>query len=123
MSYEIEITAVDYSTADVEEGDRRELDSNTTTVTMDEDDHEFWDVPGRASHVPWAVYVIDTTTDAVHPSSYPISGREHEWLSGTYTDPYDNSKETETSVRLTGDWTDEERAAVFTAITSKYRTV
>ena len=121
MSYNIEITAVDYSYADVEEGDRRELASDSTTLIMDDDERDYFAEIGTAQ-VEWAVYVIDTTTDVVHPSSSPINGREHEWLSGTYTNPYNNDLQTETSVRLTGDWTDEERVAVFTAITSKYHT-
>lgn len=119
MGYEIEIeiTGVTYSYADVEEGDRRELASDSKTLIMEDDDREYFETA-----TAWAVHVIDTTTDAVHPSSSPINGAPHEWLSGTYVDPYDNSQETETSVRLSGDWTNEDRVAVFTAITSKYHT-
>lgn len=119
MSHEIEITAVTYTTDGVEEGDRRELASDETIIVMEDDDLESFETP-----VGWAVHVIDTTTDAVHPSGSPLPDEipSYWWLSGTYTDPYDNSKETETSVRLTGDWTDRERAAVFTAITGKYHT-
>jgi hypothetical protein len=106
------------------DGDREVLSEDESIITMDDDDLASFDDPGVAP-VAWAAYVIDTTTDAVHPSSSPIydTVREHEWLSGSYVDPYQGqSKVTETAVRLTGDWTDEERAIVFKMITSEYHT-
>lgn len=126
-TYSIEITGtlVAYRNAEGEwlEGDRVELASNTATVTMDDDDYAAFD--DGTSHIAWAVYVIDTTTDAVHPSSSPIGDevREYEWLSGSYTDPYEGDRKvTETSVRLTGDWSDQDRAIVFKMIASKHHT-
>jgi hypothetical protein len=112
------------------DGDYRTLSSNAQTLVMDDDDLELFEGvdsvhPEHTPRTAWAVYVIDTTTDAIHPSSSPIgdSAREHEWLSGSYEDPYEgDNKVTETSVRLTGDWTPEERAIVFKTITGKYHT-
>jgi hypothetical protein len=98
------------------DGDVRELETpSTQEITADADDLEAFE----GDPVAWAVDYIRTKTDAVEPSSSPIgdTAREHEWLSGTYTDSYDNSKETHTSVRLTGDWTEQQRAQVFTAAT------
>lgn len=129
-TYEIEISTqiVTYredGTHEWMDGDHKELSHDMQTIVMDDDDHEMFDDLPIAAHVAWATYVIDTTTDAIHPSSSPIgdSAREHEWLSGSYEDPYQgDSKVTETSVRLTGDWTDHDRALVFKAITGKYHT-
>jgi hypothetical protein len=123
-TYALEITGTTYDYRNAEEGDRIELAYNITTVIMDDDDLAAFD-DQLIAPVAWAAYVIDTTTDAVEPSSSPIGDavREHEWLSGSYTDPYlGDSKVTETSVRLTGDWTDEERALVFKMVTGKYHT-
>lgn len=128
-TYALEITGTVYSYRDGDgndlDGDRRELSSDTTTVIMDEDDAFLYGDLDEPAHVVWAEYVIETTTDAIHPSSSPIgdSVREHERLSGSYEDPYQgDSKVTETSVRLTGDWTNEDRALVFKMITRKYHT-
>jgi hypothetical protein len=129
MSYDIEITGTTYSYRDLDgeplDGDRIELASHTTIMTMDDDDAFLYEFDEHPAHIMWAVDSIDTTTDAVHPSSSPIGDQvpAHAWLSGSYTDPYvGDAKITETSVRLTGDWTDEERAIVFKAITGKYHT-
>jgi len=97
------------------EGDVRELEApRTEEVTADGDDLEVF----GGDPVAWAVDYIRTKTDAVEPSASPVGdrAREHEWLSGVYVDPYDNSRETHTSVRLTGDWSEEERARVFKGV-------
>jgi hypothetical protein len=107
------------------DGDRAVISEDAQTLIMDDDDFLDHSTGVNRANVAWATYVIDTTTDAVHPSSPPIGDQvhEHEWLSGSYVDPYrGQSKVTETAVRLTGDWTPEDRALVFKAIASKYHT-
>jgi hypothetical protein len=99
------------------DGDVRELETpSTEEITADADDIEAHD----GDPVAWAADYIRSKTDVTEPSASPIGDtvREHEWLSGTYTDPYDGAKETLTMVRLTGDWTEEQRAQVFTAATT-----
>lgn len=106
------------------DGERKILSEDESVLIMDDDDLELFEI-NELAHVSWAVHVIDTTTDAIHPSGSPIGDREpeHAWLSGSYEDPYQGqSKVTETSVRLTGDWTDHDRALVFKTITGKYHT-
>lgn len=98
------------------EGDSRELEApSTEEVTVDADDLEAFE--GDA--VAWAVDYVRTRTDAVEASSGPIGDTvpANAWLSGSYQDPYQgDSRVTETSVRLTGDWTEEERARVFVGV-------
>ncbi|PPS89591.1 hypothetical protein [Streptomyces sp. MH60] len=99
------------------DGDVRELEEpSTEEIAADADDLEAHD----GDPVAWAADYIRSKTDATEVSSSPIgdTAREHEWLSGTYTDPHNNAKETHTTVRLTGDWTEEQRARVFTAATT-----
>lgn len=71
-----------------------------------------WDTPHG-----WAVQLI-RGTDVTEASSYPLGDAvaAHGYLFGQYTDPYTGNV-TETTVRLTGEWTDEERADVFRAVT------
>ena len=129
-TYEIEISTqvVTYredGTHEWMDGDHKELSHDMQVIVMEDDDFLDHSTGDNRAHVAWAAHVIDTTTDAIQPSSSPIYNtvREHEWLSGSYVDPYQgDSKVTETSVRLTGDWTDEDRALVFKAITGKYHT-
>jgi hypothetical protein len=128
-TYEITVdtSIVSYRDDDGEwmDGDHKEITSDTQTLVMDDDDFVDHSTGDNRANVAWAIYVIDVTTDAIHPSSGPIGDRvhEHEWLSGSYEDPYQgDSKVTETSVRLTGDWTEQDRALVFKAITGKYHT-
>lgn len=99
------------------EGDVRELEApHTQEITADADDLEAFE----GDPVAWAVDYIRTKTDAVEPSgTLGDTAREHEWLSGSYTDPYDNSRVTETTVRLTGDWTGQERARVFKGVAQR----
>jgi len=128
-TYKIEITGTVYSYNDENgenlDGDRRELASNTTNVIMDDDDQELFEGFDIPANVAWAASVVVSITDAVEPSCSPLPDAigEHCWLSGSYTDPYEgDNKITETSVRLTGDWTDEDRALVFKKITARYHT-
>lgn len=98
------------------DGDVRELEApRIEEITADADDLEAFE----GDPVAWAVDHIRTHTDATEPSSSPIgdTAREREWLSGTRADVYDNSRETQTTVRLTGDWTEQQRAQVFKATT------
>jgi hypothetical protein len=118
MSYDIDITRlhVDYRDADSEwmEGDYREIaPAEHSTLTMDTDDLEIHGQPFE-----WAVSEI-SKTDVTDASLSPVGDvvPEHCWLSGSYADPYTGA-ETETSVRLTGDWTPAERALVFQLTTS-----
>ena len=113
MPYVIEISRQDIDpyteSGEWMDGDRRVLqDYPTETETYDADEAEFYGTPEE-----WAAERI-SRTDAYEPSSSPV-GTElpaHAWLSGSYEDPY-TTKITETSVRLTGDWTDRERAEIF----------
>lgn len=116
MTYNIEISRriVTYRDDSGEwmDGSSVELSSEPTSVEFFDPTEDFWATPHT-----WAVDVIGRT-DATEPSSYPIGSTAglHEWLSGTYTDPY-TGHETETTVRLTGDWEEWQRADVFRAVT------
>lgn len=130
MSYTIEITRriVSYRTRSGETpaggqyggawmgGDFRTVEEPFTTCeTYDEYDAQGWE----GDVLSWAVDRIDRT-GVTEPSAYPISDAvpEHAWLSGRYDDSYEgDSKVTETSVRLTGDWSPQQRAEVFRAAT------
>ncbi|MEU6379262.1 hypothetical protein [Streptomyces sp. NPDC046909] len=85
------------------DGDSRVIEQPSTTgETYDEYDAEWWE----GDVVAWAIDKIDRT-GVTEPSTYPIGDAvpEHAWLSGSYEDPYErDGKVTETSVRLTGDW-------------------
>ncbi|MFC8429281.1 hypothetical protein [Streptomyces sp. NPDC057253] len=62
----------------------------------------------------WAIDAIDRT--GVTESSGDTAP-EHAWLSGRYEDPYEgDSKVTETSARLTGDWSPHQWADVFRTV-------
>jgi len=89
------------------EGDARTIQVRLDTVlTYDEDDADEYSHPAA-----WAVSKL-RETDATEASSFPITGHEHEWLSGTYNDPY-TTHITETTARLVGAWTVAERQEVF----------
>jgi hypothetical protein len=98
------------------DGDSRDLETSTTeTVTPNMGDVQLF-----GSAVGWATDYIWRKTDASEPSGSPIGETlpEHSWLSGTFQDPFEgDSRVTETTVRLTGDWTPEQRAAVFRSVT------
>ncbi|MFD5701321.1 hypothetical protein [Streptomyces lasiicapitis] len=123
MSYTIEITraVVSYRTpvgangGQWLDGEFRTLQPEfTTRETYDEDDAELWE----GDVIAWAVDTVDRT-GAIEPSAYPIGDTvpAHGWLSGRYEDPYEgDNKVTETSVRLTGDWSPQQRAEVFRAV-------
>ncbi|MFF1676094.1 hypothetical protein ACFVYG_08685 [Streptomyces sp. NPDC058256] len=86
----------------------------TACETYDESDAALWD----GDVIAWAVDRIDRTGVA-EPSAYPIGDAvaEHAWLSGQYEDPHaGDNKVSETSVRLTGDWSPQQRATVFHAV-------
>lgn len=115
MSYDVEINKRTVTYRDDRgrwlEGNSVELSSEPTEVESFDPMDDPWDTP----HL-WAVHLI-STTDVNEASSWPIGGvvSEWEWLSGSYTDPY-TGNETETTVRLTGDWDEYQRAAVFNAV-------
>lgn len=121
MSYNLETTTlvVSYRGEDGEwlEGDRRELEApEASTETC-----SITDAQDYGTAVEWAVQRIKGM-NASEASLYPIGDAvpEHAWLSETYEDPYrGDSHVTETSVRLTGDWTPEERAQVFRAVAGR----
>ncbi|MEU6260177.1 hypothetical protein ACFUEN_29770 [Streptomyces griseorubiginosus] len=129
MSYTIEITrhVVSYRTrvgvtptgvqygGQWMDGDFRTIEPPFTTCeSYDEDDAQWWD----GDLISWAVAKIDPT-GVTEPSASPIGDSlpDHAWLSGRYEDPYEgDSRVTETSVRLTGDWSPQQRAEVFRAV-------
>ncbi|KUJ70814.1 hypothetical protein ACZ90_00400 [Streptomyces albus subsp. albus] len=97
------------------DGDRRVIwEYQPKTITPDADDLDVFD----GSAVRWAAYRL-SQTDVTESSVSPIGAavRAHCWLSGSYTDPYQgDSHVTETTARLTGEWTPAERAEVFRAV-------
>lgn len=118
MAYEIHInrrttTPYDPGSGEWLDGDTFELaDHGTTVETPDEYDLEEFGNP-----VAWAIDRL-RRTDAHEPSQLPVPDRvgEHAWLGGCYCHPYNNEHE-ETTARLYGDWTPEERAEVFRGVT------
>lgn len=126
MSYTIEITrsVVSYRTpagvtptggqygCEWMDGESRLIEPPfTVREAYDECDAEWWE----GDVIAWAIDRIDRTGVAI-PSAYPIGDAvpEHAWLHGQYDDLYEgDSKVTETSVRLTGEWSPQQRAKVF----------
>jgi hypothetical protein len=114
------------------DGDTREVcDHGTDTETYDPayDGPEplpWWNVRRyagaskreRAARVAWAAERIGRT-GAYEPSVYPVPAElsPHAWLSGAVDDSYTTERE-EVSVRLTGDWSDAERAEVFRLVSA-----
>jgi hypothetical protein len=119
MTYEIEIIkrVVTYYGSDGAwlDGSHVELET-PDTETLEYDAAE--DAEEHGSPIGWAVDMLDRT-DVVEASMWPITDQvqEHNWLHGTYADPYQGPgrHDTETTARLIGDWTPEERAQVFRA--------
>jgi len=97
------------------EGDHRVLsDHGETVYTLDGDD-----VLEHGGVIAAAVAYVKEQYP-VEASSWPIQGAEHEWLSATadlYT--YGCQAVEETTVRLGGDFTPQQRAEVFTAALAK----
>ncbi|WP_030669882.1 hypothetical protein [Streptomyces sp. NRRL B-1347] len=126
MSYTIQIsrvvvsyrTPVESDGGEWMDGDFRTIGGPFTTCeTYDEDDAELW----GSDVIAWAVDKVDAT-GVIEPSAYPLGDAvpESSWLNGRYEDPYEgDSKVTETSVRLLGDWSPEQRAEVFHAVTRR----
>lgn len=97
------------------DGDYLTLERPTTTYATYEDTgaQEQGD-----DAVAWAVDTI-ALTGATEPCLYPIGDAvpEWAWLTGRYDDPYQgDSRVTETTVRLTGDWSPRQRADIFRAL-------
>lgn len=115
MTFRIEINRRSYYV----ESD--EVESWTTDPHWQESREEAYESDEKlefASPVQWAIDRIGRT-DATEASGYPIGDAigPRWWLSGTYADPY-TSEETETTVRLVSpEWTPQQRAAVFRAVT------
>lgn len=98
------------------DGDRRELSERSESVIeLDADDIE---CRGDGDAVKAAVSYISETS-ATEASSYPVQGAAHEWLSGTYENPYTGDV-TETTVRVE-DCTEAERAEIFRAVGTRNR--
>lgn len=121
MTYDIEISRRTLTYRDDSgewmDGGSVELSSEPTSVeSYDPEDSEYGRQYGKTP-IEWAYDVI-RRTDATEPSSYPIglTAGPHEWLHGYYTDPY-TGHETETTVRMLGDWSEHARADVFRAVT------
>ncbi len=95
------------------DGDVREIHDYGTS--MDEYDSD--DAEEHGSPVAWAVWhLTGSAFPDLHNGGSCHDGRrsEREWLSGSEPDPY-RDQEMEYHVYLTGDWTPEERFAVFAA--------
>jgi hypothetical protein len=115
MTYQIDWTKQDVSYCAEDgtylEGDRRVLrDHHEMPDTYDPESG------GEGGPVAWAVDVL-SKTDACQPSIYPVPAGigPSAWLSGTYEHPHGDYVQ-ETTARLTGDWTDAQRADVFRAV-------
>ncbi|QNP74991.1 hypothetical protein IAG44_39975 [Streptomyces roseirectus] len=97
------------------DGDFRTIEPPSTThAVYDEYDAEWWDGDVAA----WAVDTINPT-GATQPSLCSVGDAvpERAWLSGRYDDPYEgDNRVTEMTVRLTGDWSPQQRADVFHAL-------
>jgi hypothetical protein len=118
MIYRVEVTRISYrpynAAGEWLDGDREMLaEYGTDVCTYDADDAECFGSP-----IAWAFDRIERT-DARQPSTSPVPKEvpEHAWLTGTYNHPYGSEIE-ETTIRLTGDWSDRDRAIVFRAITA-----
>lgn len=115
MSYDVEITkhvGCGYSEeGEWLNGDFRTIEEPVIEVESFDPADDPYDTPYL-----WAVHLIEST-DVTEASAYPIglTAAPHVWLTGYYTDPYTGHC-TETTVRLTGDWTDKQRADVFHAV-------
>ncbi|HEY8984809.1 MAG TPA: hypothetical protein VIU15_35200 [Streptomyces sp.] len=97
------------------DGDYRTLE-HPRTRRFEYEDGDAWE--SGLGVVAWAVDVIGPT-GATQPCVYPVGEAvpEWAWLSGRYNDPYeDDGRVTETLVRLTGDWSPQQRADVFHAL-------
>lgn len=100
------------------EGESRELETPTTSEdSPDKYDLELFD----GSLIDWAVDYCCNKACVTKASSSPVedSVPEHDWLHASDEDPYrGDSRVTETSVYLRGDWTDQQRAEVFRRATT-----
>lgn len=109
LRIEISTQEVSYRNEDGEwlDGDYRALtDRDTTTLDFEHTDAE------HTSALTWAIETIGET-GVTEASLSPITGvRESDWLAGSYQNPYTGDY-TETVVRLLGEWTTQERTAVF----------
>lgn len=106
-SYHVESDEVETWATDPHwsEGYTEDYDPGTDAGLLD------WTPP-----VDWAVQLLRPMM-GFEPSSWPVQGAGHEWLSGTYRNPY-TTEETETTVRLTGEeWTVDMRREVFERVT------
>ncbi len=114
MTYTVSIRRQDVSYRDEAgewmDGDSRDLSASRTSIEEFDPGYD-GDISGGP--VDWAVDRIGQT-DAYEPSQSPIGDTlgEHNWLSGSYEDPY-LDKITETTVYVTGDFSDTDRAEIF----------
>lgn len=102
------------------DGDTREIeDRGTSTVEMDD-----YDAEEHGSPVAWAAHYLSkhhpeiTEANGGMTETFDAKWRDHvpesAWLYGTHeTDAYNPEPETETTVRLTGDWDTNQRSKVF----------
>lgn len=124
-TYVLRIQKIDVSYRDEDgewmDGDYRELhDHGSVEIAPDRYDLSDYSLEeGRQKRIiAWAVDYLRTKTDVTEAPGGLYSVASHEWLSGSYEDPYTN-KVTETSVWLIGAWTPWERAKVFRRVVAK----
>lgn len=124
MAYDIEVRRTWYyvESNEVETWTTDPHRMRLSVMECDSDAREEYDTPEA-----WAVgmlrneHIVQTPDMAGFPdlgasgSPIPDQIESHWWLSGTTPDNYTN-EECETTVRLTGDWTPEQRSEVFKAV-------
>lgn len=81
--------------------------------------YDRWDAEDFGSPMAWAIDRI-RRTDAREPSVSPVPDTlpEYAWLSGSYEEP-GTGDVLETSARITGDFTAEQRAEIFRALVAR----
>lgn len=97
------------------DGESTELADHGTSVEA----YDEYDAEEYGSPVAWAIDRL-RRTDACEPSVSPIPDTlpAHAWLSGTYDEPYTSDVQ-ETTARVTGDFTDAQRAEIFRGVTAR----
>lgn len=115
MAYSVEINR---RTVSYRDDDGEWMEGHHVTLSEDPTEVETFDPTEDPYDTPfyWAINLLEAE-GFTEPSSYPIQGAAHEWLSGSYTDPYTGHMD-EVTARLTGDWTERQRADVFHAVST-----
>lgn len=101
------------------DGDSRELETPTTT----EIDPDVWDLDWYdGSVIAWAVDQCRNKYYVTDASEGPLGDTvpAHAWLSASSEDGYQgDARVTETTVRLIGDWTEQQRSEVFRLVVAR----